>query len=546
MNDDTLQDDAGASLAEPAKVAARRAPTAQAVSLAWRGSAWYELAAVIALLLAALFLGCDSNGYETRHRTLNEEISEELFNNAFQLLNVLDDFETDDATQQVVDRLNQWLLAQPATKDWQVDPLVDSLPKAWRESGPMQGLNNQTFANEDGLVLQEAVWLREAARHAVDRETEPVARAERLFDWTIRNIALLENRSGETTKFDSVPWRTMLLGRGTAEERAWVFTLLARQQQLDVVVLSIGDPQELTKLRVWTAALAHEGELYLFDPRLGLPIRPRDGRGVMTLAQLRADRERLSALGIEGEAYPLAPADLDHVVALIEATPLYLSSRARIVEQRLAGAQRLELTVAPSVIAKQLPQSAGLIGVQLWTRPLAARRALAQVERAAASAELTPFREVPGKPLWHGRIRHLLGRYTGERGAIHYYIECRIAEEDLAAATQSQQLPPDKLAMYRRMKEQASYWLGLISWERDNFDSAIDYLLTRTLIATPKGPWTSAAHYNLGRVYETQGNNVEAAKQFRAATGPQHLGNLLRAQALGVAPAVQPTAAPGQ
>ena len=61
----------------------------------------------------------------------------------------------------------------------------------------------------------------------------------KLFDWTIRNIALDRDSLDRTPQ---MPWETLLLGHGTAMERAWVFILLARQQGLDAAVLATYAP----------------------------------------------------------------------------------------------------------------------------------------------------------------------------------------------------------------------------------------------------------------------------------------------------------------
>ena len=81
-------------------------------------------------------------------------------------------------------------------------------------------------------------------------------------------------------------------------------------------------------------------------------------------------------------------------------------------------------------------------------------------------------------------------------------------------------------------KQDASYWLGLVAFERRNFPAAADYLKTRTLTASPDGPWTAGARYNLGRVYEAQGKIDEAILMYQADRSAQRTGNLLRARRL--------------
>ena len=91
-----------------------------------------------------------------------------------------------------------------------------------------------------------------------------------------------------------------------------------------------------------------------------------------------------------------------------------------------------------------------------------------------------------------------------------------------------------------RAKQNASYWLGLIAQDTRQFDVAINYLQRRTLEASPDGPWTHGARYNLARTYEAVGaadgdhGKLERARQlYLSGNGtPQRHGNLLRARRL--------------
>jgi len=94
------------------------------------------------------------------------------------------------------------------------------------------------------------------------------------------------------------------------------------------------------------------------------------------------------------------------------------------------------------------------------------------------------------------------------------------------------QLAPTRQLVYRRAKGDASYWLGLLSYDRGKYEVAADWLEKRTLKATPKGPWTAGAQYNLARTYEVLGKLAEAIELLEADDSPQRYGNLLRARRL--------------
>lgn len=461
-----------------------------------------------------------------------QEMVEELFDNAVGLLNELDEFDSGDALVQAVARMNQWLATKKPLTGWSADPLVASLPPDLQRLPAVESLAELKFARGEGLWLQEAVWLRDAARLAVGTETDDLRRAVRLFDWTVRNIQL----EASEPPLPHLVYETLVLGRGTVLDRAWVFMLLARQQQLDVVLLATvpdGEPP-----RPWAAALLQGENLYLFDPELGLPIARADGQGVATLAQAAADPRVLDRLDLDdGPAYRVHRADVQRVVALVEASPLYLSQRARLVELRLAGSRRMVLSCDASELVERARQCDHVADAALWTLPLeriARKRALDEKQRAAAREEIRPFHE-PTTALWRGRVSHLMGKLAGDQGAQRYYLRCRAADADIAAAKAAGKLDPASEARGVLLKQNASYWLGLVCYERGRFATALDYFQARSLAPFPDGPWTQGAWYNAGRAYEALGRTDEAIVAYRSTRGPQRHGNLLRARALAPA-----------
>src|SRR5262249_55732351 len=141
----------------------------------------------------------------------------------------------------------------------------------------------------------------------------------------------------------------------TAIQRAWVFMLLGRQRQLDIVMLAVADPDHPGRTRPWLPALVHDGQLYLFDTSLGLPIPGPGGKGIATLAQAAEDESILNRLDFdENHHYPFKAAEAKQVTAYIEASPGYLSRRMKALESQLAGEERVVLTASPERIAERL------------------------------------------------------------------------------------------------------------------------------------------------------------------------------------------------
>jgi tetratricopeptide (TPR) repeat protein len=477
---------------------------------------------------------------------MRTKVSDELLHHAIDALYRLEEFgEGGEMLHRTVDRLDQWVKEQKPIADWKPDPMIATLPDSLMKLPEVENLGKLEFDRSDGVFFQEVVWLRDASNWARGEDVEDVARAKGLFDWTVRNVQLEWDRGGPAgPRILQTPWETLLLGRGTALERAWVFILLARQQGLDAALLAIPDRGASSGqgLKPWVVGVLSEGQLYLFDPELGMPIPGPDGVRLnedgqldiqpATLSQVAADDALLRNLDLDaGHPYPVEAKQLqDGVVVLLEASPPYLQQRMRMVEARLTGAEKMVLTTDPSSQADRFKQSEHVADARLWTMPYAV---VAQRSSAAPQVlrwqlvELMPFRVGQSPALWKGRILHLKGELDGEVNATMYYQLARPSDRELAAA----EIEPALRGVYARAKQNASYWLGLIAYDQNNYRSAIDYLANRTLDASENSPWARGAHYNLGRVYEADRQYDKALAEFRTKTpSPDHRGNLLRAR----------------
>jgi len=140
---------------------------------------------------------------------------------------------------QIVNLINQWMHTQSPPDDWRVDPMVESLPQQYRDSPRMKSLDAVKFDVFDGFTLCEATWLRQAAMQAEGNAIDNLDRASRVSDWTARNIQLDGDHSQRVPLF---PGETLMLGHGTAVERAWTAVLMLRQLGVPAVVLTLAEP----------------------------------------------------------------------------------------------------------------------------------------------------------------------------------------------------------------------------------------------------------------------------------------------------------------
>jgi len=455
------------------------------------------------------------------------------------------------ALEQLLERANQWLRNLPEDgQSWETEPLVSQLPAALRETKPLaallaeQSLKSGPFAPSEAQQLQQAIWLRDISRWAKGEATAPVEVARALFDWTVRNIQL---DSPDQPGYVHQPWQALMYGHGTARHRAWVFAELCRQQQLDVVMLA-ADGQW------WLPALFDEGQLTLFDSRLGLPIAGPELGSVATLAQVVAEPTLLSDLDIAGEdagedveeehKYPVTAEMLDTITAWPVATPLQLAERARLLEQSLRGDDFVVLSANVRQLAEELAKQTVVDDVQLWPFPLEsvlAENTMSPRQRLEAGQRFLAFAQRPR--LWKARVLHFQGTKDipleqrndplaqpdlGHRQATALYQDPRIRPPNVLL----ERIDPTKRALYLTVKGDASYWLGLLSYDLGKYQIAEDWLARRTLAATPNGPWTASARYNLARTHEALGDLPAAIELLESEDSPQRHGNLLRARRL--------------
>lgn len=431
----------------------------------------------------------------------------------------------------ITERLSGWVKINAKAVEWTPDPMIDTLPKPLRTIPEMMRLNALDFNADDGHALREALWLKTISSGLVTETTGDLEAAQAMFDWVVRNIQLdgagpLENGPPKPPVLRQFPWQTVLYGHGTAEERAWVFLALARQQGLRVVILGLPE-KEGGAAKFWLPALLHDGQLYLFDTQLGLPIPGPNGAGVATLAQAAADDGLLRKLDLnEQRPYPVTAAQLAGVTVWIEGAPAYLSRRMAILESKLSRDERLVLSGKPTVWTEAIKPLANVARVELWPLPQAtfAHADTLTIEgRQMAISEFTAMIALPS--LWKARVLQWRKDYDApENNAVTLFFTAMPTDEMI----QKNIADASSQALVTRSKQNATYWMGLLQVGRGKPTDAIQYFQRLTLDQWPDGPWTSGARYNLARVYEETGDPAKAAALYAADVSPQFHGNRLR------------------
>jgi hypothetical protein len=539
-----------------------------------RPSAWKTWAAGVAVASAAAVAGAALAGCGARRTA---EVSErpagvprpaapavtsaarqKLLAGAVAVLDRFDDFDEARGAELVFDRLAQWsrVTTSLANGSWRPDPLLDTLPDRLRAAAP-EPLDAVGFAAaHDVTFLRDQRWLADIARVARGDAVDDVAIASNLFQWTVRSLALVSDPPlvpSETNPGSRwfLPGEILLAGRASAPQRAWIFLELLRHAGLTGVLLATGDAAG-GELRPWVPAVVSDGEAYLFEPAYGMAIAGPEGRGVATVNDAARDPAILEALSLPDRPYRVQAADLQRVSVLVAADAWTASRRMAVLDTDLRSAREMRIAVDASAIADvartALPEAARERPAGVWEFPwetVARRRTAGDVVAAASMRELAPLQIAfvpssesgagrPMRPLYAARLREFRGEFDGPTGAKAAYLAARPGRNVIAGAIRG--LPPEQAEaagrLYGQMKEDAAYWLGVLTLGEGEYEAAIDYLQRMTLEAAPDSRWADAAQVNLAQAYLGLGKTAEAVAALRADRSPQRFGSRLVADRL--------------
>ena len=541
--------------------------------------------------MAGLLLGCGSPPpppvptaqEEVRVMpVVSEDVRQQLLDGAVAVLDRLDDYNEESAFSQVFDRLNQWshaavIAGAPLATTWQVDPLFASLPGRLRDGTTPESLGSSVFdAATDIMVLRDQRWLADIASTARGDAVEDLDIASNIFRWTVRSLAVVSDPPMAATEATPgtrwfLPGEILLSGRASPAQRAWIFLELLRHAGLDGVMLATGNPER--GVRAWIPAVISNGEAWLFEPTYGTPIPGPDGVGIATARQAASDPSILKRLSFSDRSYPVQAGDITGLSVLVAADPWSLSRRMRAVDEQLVGARSMKLALDASALGERalraLPAAEAAAGEEaeagggeggggrrcgLWEFPwevLARRRSDAARVQATVGRELAVMaveiaQSTGGdgmggrrsarivRPLYAARLREFRGDYDGPNGAKVSYLAARPGRQAIADTLKA--VPPEQAEgvkrLFEQMKEDATYWLGVLTLAEGENATAVDYLGRMTLEAAPDSRWTDAARVNLARALAGLGRTEEAVKLLREDASPQRFGSRLLAEEL--------------
>jgi hypothetical protein len=452
-----------------------------------------------------------------------------------------------------VDYLNKYFGGFDSAQFFLSDEIREYLMPLIKKKG-VDDLESRTFVKSDGRHLEDCLMYHMVATRVAGAEGDDLERVRAIFRWLVEQIQLvpagslgpppLAQGADRLPQAQARPYDVLLRGMATEEgggwsERAWLFMSLCRQIGIDVGLLAYQPAGKNALPRPWCCAAIVKGKPYLFDTRIGVEIPGPDGEGIATYEEATTNPEVLGRLDLPGQS-PYVPISSDlaagKVTVLMDSTPGYLSARMRLLQNELAGKNRMMLYRDPVAQRDNFAQAFGerFGSAVLWALPLEVQYRLFN-DPQFVTATLYPLQIFDAKfPLLTARLDQLRGRFDSAKDK---YVRFRKAEQVILNDPKKSQAPPElrhALDMY------ATYFLALCHLDQHRSDQAevmFNLALKELPEPTGSGPpyelFRWGVESNLARFYEEKGDRRRAIAYYCAPKPTlQYHGDLLRARSL--------------
>jgi hypothetical protein len=237
------------------------------------------------------------------------------------------------------------------------------------DDGELGEVASTTFTLLDAHHLDGCFLLRDAARFLDVDDLPPVERASAAFAWVVRQVRLQPDHGVSPVP----PQFVLRRGRGTAAERALVFLGLLDQLGIDGCMIALPrDASDKTAFRYWLPGALVEREIYLFDPRLGLPLPGPGGQAIATLAQVRSEAAVFAGLRLDDQhAYDVTPEQAKRAEVHLACPLSAMAPRMRYLENLLAGQNKINLGIDPRALLEKFQEATKgqQIPVKFWNPP---------------------------------------------------------------------------------------------------------------------------------------------------------------------------------
>lgn len=402
----------------------------------------------------------------------------------------------DSRLEDAVSVINNWWAAVKSAGLEPTGLTPPAIPEALASVEIRRELERELYSNIDGIHIRSAYLAKQINDHVTAKSDKELDRVVSLFQWVCRNLDLI----GEDETAPPLPiYDLLVMGRGRTFDRALVFSELLRQMRLDSVILH---PQGLLETdSPWLIGVLLDGQVYLFDPRLGLPLPRGDveaGAKVLqpaTLAQILANPDWLAPLAQRSDQpYEPSVEQLQTSSVSVPGSFIMWAPRMWKMEQLLPGDRLCVLYDPPAKmgdspsllerVATAFPDQAAKKQIEMYSDPQlrhppdqTEQQAIGRNIQASQMALAVPFEMkdgttgdgsnlVPTQRQKKTRMLQLQGHYAD---AIAQYVSIR----QLGTAIAPQ---PGLAPIYARAAEDAFYWSCICKVDAGQYDSAVTAL----------------------------------------------------------------------
>ena len=199
-------------------------------------------------------------------------------------------------------------------------------------------------------AAQSLGLLRTGAGLGEDRQRR---RAEVSFAWVNRQVRLRELEAEPLP-----PQFVLRRGWGSSLERSIIFLALLEQLGMEGCLVT---REEAGYPSVRACGVLIGGDIYLFDPRMGMPLPGQNGQGIATLRELLAQPDLLKQLSVDSKfPYDVTPEQTSSLTLLVTCSLSSVAPRMQFLQERLQAAGiDVRLATEPSPVARTHAGSRG-------------------------------------------------------------------------------------------------------------------------------------------------------------------------------------------
>ena len=296
--------------------------------------------------------------------------------------------------RQALQQLNTYIDRNPAKRPEPVSDAETFRKQFGLTDGEFAEVNSSTFTLLDAHYVDSCMLLRDAAYSLGVEGQPPLERAQAAFGWVVRQVQLRE----PTRPLPLVPTQFVLRrGWGSSLERSLAFLAMLQQMGVPGCVIAFQEGGANPRFLPLIGALVDK-EIFLFEPRMGIPLPAPDGKGIATLRQVRASDKPFAAMIIDAtHSYDITAEQVRQAEILVTVPLSALGTRMKLLDGILGGRQKLRSFVDGPALLKEfrLATEGQSLPIRFWGET---------GDRAAPMRSLQNFMPSPEGGIDDGRL----------------------------------------------------------------------------------------------------------------------------------------------